>query len=59
MDSFTNRSIDVIVLNQEKIDYEIISKDEKTGIIDISLSFKDASNISSGSEPDILEVSLN
>jgi hypothetical protein len=59
MSSVTNDSFDITLSNQETIDYHIASIDQETGVIILSLSFKDISKISSGSDPDILEVILN
>jgi hypothetical protein len=36
----------MILSKREKVNYKIFSKDEESGIIDVSLSFEDASKIS-------------
>jgi hypothetical protein len=59
MNTLTNRSFEVILSKRTRVDYQIVSKDEKTGLITLSLKFGDYSKISSGGEPDFLEVSLN
>ena len=59
MNTLTNRSFEVIMSKRTRVDYEISSKDKKTGLITLSLKFGDYSKISSGGEPDYLEVSLN
>ena len=59
MNTITNDSFDIVLSNQESIGYQIDKKDQETGVIRLSLSFKDSSKISSGSDPDILEVILN
>ena len=59
MSSISNDSFDMILSNKEDIDYQIAKKNQETGVISLSLSFKDKSKISSGSDPDILEVILN
>ena len=59
MSSITNDSFDIILSNQESIDYKISSNNHETGDLILSLKFKDISKISSGSDPDILEVTLN
>ena len=59
MRSITNDSFDIVLSNQETIEFQIASKDHETGVISLSLSFKDSSKISSGSDPDTLEVILN
>jgi hypothetical protein len=59
MNTISNDSFDIVLSNQESIGYQIAKKDQETGVIRLSLSFKDSSKISSGSDPDILEVILN
>ena len=59
MNSIKNDSFDIIVSKKESIVYQIAKKNPVTGIITLFLSFKNSSKISSGSEPDILEVILN
>ena len=59
MSSITNDSFDITLSNQESIDYQITSNNQETGVLILSLKFKDISKISSGSDPDILEVTLN
>jgi hypothetical protein len=46
MNSITNDSFDIVLSNQESIGYEIAKKDQETGIVRLSLSFKDSSKIS-------------
>ena len=58
MNSIKNDSFDIVLSNQERIDYLISKKDQETGVIIISIRFKDHSKISSGTFPDILEVIL-
>lgn len=58
MNSIKNDSFDILLSNQENIDYLISKKDQETGIITLSLRFNDLSKISSGSVPDMLEVIL-
>ena len=43
MKSITNNSFMMILSNREKVDYQIFSKDEESGIIEVSLSFEDTS----------------
>ena len=59
MKSIRNDSFDIVLSNKETIEYQIALKDHATGVISLSLSFKDSSKISSGSEPDTIEVILN
>ena len=59
MNSISNDSFDIVLSNKESIGYQIAKKDQDTGVVRLSLSFKDSSKISSGSDPDILEVILN
>ena len=59
MNSIKNDSFDIVLSNQESVGYQIAKKDQETGVVHLSLSFKDSSKISSGSDPDILEVILN
>ena len=59
MSSITNDSFDIVLSNEENIEYQIASKDHKAGVIILSLSFKDMSKISSRSDSDTLEVILN
>jgi hypothetical protein len=59
MNTISNDTFDIVLSNQESIGYQIDKKDQETGVIRLSLSFKDISKISSGSDPDILEVILN
>jgi hypothetical protein len=59
MNTLTNRSFEVILSKRTRVDYQIVSKDKKTGLITLSLKFEDYSKISSGSETDFLEVRLN
>jgi chemotaxis protein CheY-P-specific phosphatase CheC len=60
MNYITNQSFGVVVLsNQENVDYKILSKDKKSGVITFALSFRDISKISTGNDPDILEMHLN
>jgi len=60
MNFITNQSFEAVVLsNQEKVEYSILSKDKKSGVITFALSFRDVSKISSGNDPDILEMHLN
>jgi hypothetical protein len=59
MSSITNDSFDITLSNQESIDYQITSNNQETGVLILSLKFKDISKISSGSDPDILRVTLN
>ena len=59
MNFITNESFGVFVLsNQERVEYNILSKDKKTGVIAFAFSFRSASKISLGRDPDILEVHL-
>jgi hypothetical protein len=59
MNYISNDSFDIVLSNKESIGYQIAKKDQDTGVVRLSLSFKDSSKISSGSDPDILEVILN
>lgn len=59
MSYITNKTFSVIISNQERVDYQIVSKDNDTGIIVFSLSIEDSSKISQGEDPDYLEVTLD
>ena len=59
MKFFKNNSFDVLLSNRERVDYYIFSQDNETGIIEISLNFRNIKNVSHGNEPETLEVSLN
>jgi hypothetical protein len=59
MTQITNQSFEAIILsNQERVLYTILSKDKKSGVITIALSFRDVSKISSWNDPEILEMHL-
>ena len=59
MSYITNKSFSVFISNREKVEYQIISKDNDTGIIILSLSIEDSSKISQGEDPDYLEITLD
>ena len=59
MSYITNKTFSVMISNRDRVDYQIVSKDNDTGIITLSLDFVDASKISQGEEQDSLEVTLN
>jgi hypothetical protein len=59
MSYITNKTFSVIISNREKVEYQIISKDNDTGIIILSLSIEDSSKISQGEDPDYLEITLD
>ena len=46
MKYITNNSFMMILSNEEKVDYDIFSQDDETGIIEMSLRFEDTSKIS-------------
>ena len=58
MSYITNQSFEFVLSNKEKIEYKIIKKDNKTGVITFSLVLRDISKKSLRYDPEIIEVQL-